>query len=451
MKKKYFALLCLSLLISCSLYAQVDSTKKQVKKETKKKGWTLGLLPVVAFDADLGLQYGGLINLFNYGDPSTYPVYKHSIKIEISRFTRGTGVNQLFYDSKYLLPKNIRITADLSYLTEKTLDFYGFNGYRAYYNPDFTDENSSDYISRVYYRHERKMFRFLTDFQGKLYKEHLRWLAGINFFDIKTGSVDTAKLNKGKSQDSKLPYTDCLYDKYVKWGIIPENEKDGGTISMLKLGVIYDTRDNESNPMSGIWTEALVASAPSLFGLNKLPYTKIVITHRAYYTLVEKKVSFAYRVSFQGTISGKTPFFMQPYMISSYTAATKSDGLGGAKSLRGVLRNRVVGDDIAFANLELRWKAWKTVVAGQNVYIGVNLFSDGGMVVKEIKVDQAKVPGYEHRADYFDEKTDKLHITYGAGLRLVLNENFVVAIDYGRAVNKKDGPGGFYININNLF
>ena len=36
---------------------------------------------------------------------------------------RVGGINQLFFDSKYLLPYNLRITADLSYLTEHGLEF----------------------------------------------------------------------------------------------------------------------------------------------------------------------------------------------------------------------------------------------------------------------------------------------------------------------------------------
>ena len=39
----------------------------------------------------------------------------------------------------------------------------------------------------------------------------------------------------------------------------------------------------------------------------------------------------------------------------------------------------------------------------------------------------------------------------GAGLRIALNENFILAIDYGFATNKQDGLKGLYINVGNLF
>ncbi len=39
----------------------------------------------------------------------------------------------------------------------------------------------------------------------------------------------------------------------------------------------------------------------------------------------------------------------------------------------------------------------------------------------------------------------------GAGLRLVMNQNFVIAVDFGKAFNEQDGNIGFYIGLNYLF
>jgi hypothetical protein len=409
------------------------------------------LLPVVAYDADLGFQYGGLVNFFNYGDGSTYPAYKHSIYVEVSRYTRGSGVNQLLYDSKYLLPKKIRITAEINYLTEQALDFYGFNGYRAAYFPDFEDQNSSHYISRMFYRHERNTFRLVADFQGQIRENKLRWLAGFSHFNVAVGKVDIDKLNDGRDPEDMLPDTAGLYDKYVDWGIIEQKEKDGGQVEMLKLGLIYDTRDQEANAMKGIWTEMIFATCPSWLGNKDYPFTKLALTHRQYFTLLPKKLSFVYRIGYQGTIAGRAPFYMQPYMISSYSVVSKSDGLGGAKTIRGVLRNRVVGDDIAYTNLELRWKFYKRIISGQNVYLMLIGFADAGMVLDEIDVDKSNIPYSEYLYDYFEMKGDCLHGAGGLGLRIVLNENFIIAADYGFSFDKRNGSGGLYINTKNLF
>ncbi len=54
---------------------------------------------------------------------------------------------------------------------------------------------------------------------------------------------------------------------------------------------------------------------------------------------------------------------------------------------------------------------------------------------------------------YFDfsYENDKLHPSVGAGLRIGWNENFIIAVDYGFALDKQDGLRGLYINFGNLF
>ena len=67
------------------LYAQpADSLTSAGKgvKEKVKTGLSFGALPAVAFDSDLGFQYGLLGNLFQYGDGTTYPDYRWSLYAE---------------------------------------------------------------------------------------------------------------------------------------------------------------------------------------------------------------------------------------------------------------------------------------------------------------------------------------------------------------------------------
>ena len=45
-----------------------------------------------------------------------------------------------------------------------------------------------------------------------------------------------------------------------------------------------------------------------------------------------------------------------------------------------------------------------------------------------------------------------MHLSAGGGLRLILNRNFIIAIDYGRAFNKQDNAkGSFYVNTGYIF
>ena len=87
----------------------------------------------------------------------------------------------------------------------------------------------------------------------------------------------------------------------------------------------------------------------------------------------------------------------------------------------------------------------------QNFYLAANTFIDCGQVTKKIDISKMQIPPTVNISDYFNTGAEKLHTSYGAGLRLVMNYNFVIAMDYGIASNKQDGDSGIYIGLNYLF
>jgi len=180
MKKTTSFLIALFLLASIPIIAQ-EETKE---KEKVKTGWSFGAIPVVAYDSDIGFKYGGLVNVYDYGDGSQYPKFDQSFYFEWSRTTKGSGINQFTYDTEKLIP-GVRMLFEASYLTEKALDFYGFNGYNAYYNSSFEDQDDPDYKSRMFYRMDRSMLRLKTDFIGKLPVENLKWFGGVEYYNNK--------------------------------------------------------------------------------------------------------------------------------------------------------------------------------------------------------------------------------------------------------------------------
>jgi hypothetical protein len=113
------------------------------------------------------------------------------------------------------------------------------------------------------------------------------------------------------------------------------------------------------------------------------------------------------------------------------------------------MRNRVVGDGFLYGNAEFRWKVAHFNWINNNFYIGLNAFTDLGKVTKKIELP-ANIAGIAG-PDYFKPDAEKFHSTYGAGLRVVMNENFVIAADYGIATNERDGSSGMYIGLNYLF
>ena len=435
-----------------TLSSQAQEEEKKTKTENIKKGWNLGALPVVSYNSDLGFQYGALVNLYHYGDGSKYPTYNHSLYFEASWYTKGSGIFRFYYDSEELI-KGIRVSADVSYIPDQAYSFLGLNGYDAVYNHAWEETSSDDYRSRLFYRQKREFFRVKLDFQGKMVG-NLNWLAGFNLFSIYTTSVDIEHLNKGKSEGDMLPDTLGLYDKYVEWGIIPESEASGGLLTNFKLGMVYDSRDNEPNPMRGIWTEIILIGAAKPLSNMETGFTKLVVTHRQYFTLVKERLSFVYRLGLQTTIFGKAPYYVEPIMYMSKMNGAGSEGLGGAKTLRGILRNRVVGDGIVYGNFEFRWKAIYANWFNQNLYFAFSAFFDSGRVIKNYEVE-SKVTGVDYspdvEANYFAFGTESFHNSIGGGLHIAMNQNFILAIDYGKALNEQDGNSGIYIGMNFLF
>lgn len=440
------SLLCISILIP-KTFSQKDS----LDLENIKSGWSFGAVPAIAYDSDIGFKYGGVVNFYDYGDGTIYPGYKHSLYLEWSRTTKGSGINQFTYDSKYLIP-GVRTSAEVSYLTEQALDFYGFNGYESYYNSDLESDDNPGYLSRMFYRQDRKLLRIRTDFQGPIIKNKLNWLAGFSHYGTALDTVDIAVLNEGKDLEDQLPPVQGgLFGDYRRWGILPEDQVDGGNTNLLKFGLVWDTRDNEPNPMTGLWTELQFLLAPKFLGNGDLNYSRMVLTHRQYFTLVPKIVNLAYRVSYQAKLTGEMPFYMLPFVFNSAPQMTR-DGLGGSKTMRGVLRNRVVGEDFFYGNLEIRWKVIRTVILNQNVYIALAGFVDGGMITGKYEL-QDPDPAYEEEANAWLALGDdeSLHLSYGAGVHLALNENFILSVDYGMASDPRDGKNGLYIGLNFLF
>jgi len=449
---KKLAILSFIVLFAIPMMAQdADSTKaKKIKK-----GWSLGALPVISYDSDLGFQYGLLGSVYHYGDGSRFPEYDHMFYVEGSMFTKGSGIFRFAYESDRLI-KGVRLNFDISYIPDDAYDFIGFNGYESVYNQTWIEQEDENYQSRMFYKQKRNMFRTRVDVLGKLGVKNLYWSSGIEFYHMDISSVNINKLNKGQEGDDLLPTTEevpGLYENYQEWGLITPETAKGGMVVGLKGGLVFDSRDNRSHPTKGIWTEAGLFFAPSFINDVDEGYLKFYLTHRQYFNIIKNKLTFAYRIGYQTSLVNKGPWYTDQLLVTSALRGAFSEGLGGARSLRGIKRNRVVGDGVLYGNLELRWKVISFDLFNQAFYIGLNGFTDGGQVVKLIPTKSTIETNVdsEIRDDYFDLGAESLHTSWGLGLKIAMNENFILGIDYGRVFSDKDGGSGIYIGLNYLF
>ncbi len=477
--KKYIFTLILGLFCATTLLAQeaentleADATNK--KTEIIKTGYNFGPLPAVAFDADKGFQLGALLNIYDFGDGSTYPNTRQQWYFEASFFTKGSQLFVVSYDNRFSIP-GVRLSSTFTLTNDKAMDFYGFNGYMSYYDHEKValgkdKENHDNYIYTPKYRVNRLALLFKTDFTGNIWKNKLFWEAGYHLSYIKQGYKDQQALNLDKINKNKEEYkmfpTDepTIFDLYRQWGIISEEEAWGGFNSTIRLGMLYDTRDKEGSPSRGIWAEAHAMLAPKWLGTTN-PYYRYSATFRHYLPIVKNDIlTFAYRLNYEGTIGKSAPYYVLPF-ITVMGASYDRDGMGGYRTIRGLMRNRVQGLDIASYNVELRWRFVNFALWNQNIAFGLSTFSDGTMVTRNydmsFKGDEKYRASYdEYMAHSGNRTSDRPHITVGGGLRFIMNHNFIVAFEYGLPVSKfskdpliknQDGNGAFYINTGFLF
>jgi hypothetical protein len=442
LRKKISVLL---LLLFCLSIQFINGQERQ--KEKTKKGWTFGFFPAFGYDPNVGAKYGGYLNLYDYGDGTNYPKYNQYLHFEWSRTTKGQATRQLTFDTRTLIPR-IRLMAEATYITDKVFSFYGVNGYNSYYNSAFTSKSSPLYRSSVFYGNQRALTKVKLELMGKLKVNSLKWFCGFEYMNTRLDTVDIGNLNKGRDPGKYLPSVGGgLYGNYIRWGLIPHEQADGGQTGIFKIGAIYDTRNADTNPMKGLWTEMQLLLSPGFLsdGFN---YARIDLTHRQFITIIPELLNFAYRVSWQGKIVGKMPVYMLPLAYNSAPQVTVS-GLGGNSTIRGVLRNRIAGEDFAYWNAELRWKVFRTVIFNQNIYLCLIGFTDGGMVTGKYRLPEITDP--EGLAWLAMGGEERPHISYGTGAYLVINGNFAIKSDFGWAVDKRDGSRGTYIGIGYLF
>jgi len=150
--------------------------------------------------------------------------------------------------------------------------------------------------------------------------------------------------------------------------------------------------------------------------------------------------------------------FYRSQVITSLLTGATNEGLGGSSTLRGVLRNRVIGDGVAYGNFELRWKPIHFTLFNQESYVGLTLFYDAGIVTQKVALPENLASTFDTGpytqdtySDYFNPGEEKLHQTVGISIMPVWGQNFVIAVDIGKALNQQDGNIGFSIGLNYLF
>ena len=435
-------LLMLALLLAAGGFAQ-DKPKKAKKEKTYnekgeiiKTGWNIGPLPVVGFDSDLGFQYGACVDFFNFGDGTRYPRYNYKFNVEVSRYTKGSGVFRFYADMPYLI-KDTKLFFDLTYNYSKKFEFFGFNGFEA-----STFDPYEDFNKDGYHFIKRNTLRFVGSMQRPLrFLPNLNWVAGLAYYNVVTD-----RINLEGYEDQVT-----LYENYVDADIIKENEKNGGNIAQLRLGLNYDSRDHNSDPSKGIYAEYTLTGSSDFIDGNG--YNSLIQTFmwRHYVPIYKDKLTFAYRLGVQHKIAGNVPWYMINNINTPFFQKMYTEGLGGVVTMRGVNRNGVLGDGFVLGNAELRWHFLDFKFINQNWQLALSPFFDAGMIIQPFREKELKEADIENVELYSGDK-EGIHTSAGLGFKIIMNRNMILGVDAGRALDPRDGEKvKIFVGFNYIF
>ena len=342
----------------------------------------------------------------------------------------------------------MRFNASVTYVNDPMYNFWGFNGTPALQNYDLC-ANKESYLHLGtdgqqhginYYGMSRKMFRALANVQGRI-TDNLNWAAGLNFWNWQMGDMRESAKN-----DNRYDTDVTLYKAYQAIDAIHADEAAGGNALEINAGAVYDTRDIEAAPNKGIWAEAYLNG-------NVLDhrYLKACAYFRHYITLPVHLFKagdpvFAYRLAWQQTIAGETPFYMIQNVPLLVQRNMISEGFGSYNTIRGIRENRILAEGFAWANMELRIKLVSFKLLNQFFYIAVNPFFDAGMVTKGyrenafegVKSIDSKLLALGIEPKIYDtSKAGEVVTSVGAGLKIAMNQNFIVSVETAHCFYKE--------------
>ncbi|MCG8699486.1 MAG: BamA/TamA family outer membrane protein [Bacteroidales bacterium] len=414
-----------------------DSTIFQSDNYIQKTGYNIAPLPEFMYDPFIGLYLGVNATIFDFGDGKKYPNFYKSLNINAAYGTKGKTNFSLKFRSYY----DFILESYAGYTRSTSLPFYGFNGYQTYFNTDFQNSKQESYITKPFYNIDQTEYRLNATIQDTLGNSFFNWKVGFDmrYYNIKR--VDIQKMNKGISEADRVPDTLTLYDRFVDWGLIDEG-KDGGWANYLLASIVYDSRDRLTNPQSGIYSELTFRYSPRFLG-NYSSALQLCAVHRQYFTLIPERLSFAYRLRYDGTF-GDLPFYMRNIL------ADDAYGIGGGWTLWGIHQNRVMANQFALANLELRAKLIRFTFINQNWYIAAVPIFHTGYLLEEMKLDLSSID-IEEQNQFFRKDYGRWYHSFGIGAKIVLNENTVIGCDWARAANPQAGGNALYIGMGYSF
>jgi hypothetical protein len=365
-------------------------------------GWEFTGIPTVNWDADEKFGYGAAVELYRYG--AACQQYCVTLQPTVFLTTGGRRDFTLFADAPSLAG-GWRVSAFAGSEQQLATPYYGLGN-----DTDFS-ESLQEEPNPYFYRFGRTRRQGWVTLQHRIGALPLRMLIGTG---IAHTTIDTVPYDSGT--------TLLASNLRTRAGQID------GWSNYVRAGLVWDTRDRETGTHRGTWSELLVQRIDKALGSDE-SYTRWTVTDRRYIPLGARH-TFANRILVQG-VSGDAPFYD---LNDIQTSFKQQEGLGGAKTIRGIPKNRYAGKGLAFWNAELRRQQATFGMLGKPSSLVLLAFLDAGRV-------------WNGPPDLTSLASD-LHLGYGGGVRLGWGQNFTIAVDAGHS-SQSTLP--IYIGLGYLF
>lgn len=413
----------------------IASEKKLPAEELaeKKEGVYLTGVPDISSDPVNGIGYGGEGTLYFNGkrtDPFfEYTPYRGAVTFALFNTTRNQREFKVGWDIPYVFDSKWRLRGEVAFEVNPNLLYFGIDEnslkHLSYYpngdstiaevhNANYTAyENSLRGTNQFYNTYTKQEAIINLSAERSYLQGRLRWLIGYEIAWLKLTPFSGHSMLRDDFNSGKIR------------GV------GANSVSFIQTGLIYDTRDLETDPSNGTFAEITNELSLKAIGSN-FTFNKTFAHYNFYKKLFPKyfkKLIIAGRIA-MGYTAGKAPFFEYQ---DQWTSEGSIEGLGGGQTIRGYKQSRFLAPVMQFSNLEMRYRFAQFKFLKQGFAFSAVPFFDAG--------------GVWNSMDRVITHLNNLRTSEGLGLRIAWNVNTILRFDY--AFSKEDHQ--FFFQLQHAF
>lgn len=386
----------------------------------KKEGWFITGLPQVSSDPVNGFGIGGDGYLYLNGNKHD-PFLPYRTKFEAHLFATNKSQQELalavdvpyLFDSKWRLrgEATIEDNPNLLYFgqTARTMNALSFGG-KTY--PTYTGYENAIGADPLFNTYRKREAILNISAERSMMDSKVRLVGG---FEV--AKVDVSTVGSGAS---------LLAQEKNSQGVLGVGDN---LVTILQLGIVYDTRDLEPDPSRGLFIELTEELSSSVIG-SSFDFAKTFL-HAKYFVPVLPSVFnhlvFAARGAL-GSTAGQAPFFEYQ---DGWSTEGSIEGLGGLRTLRGFKQNRFLARWMGYLNFEARYRLFEGDLWNQHFAVMAVPFFDLGRVWD--KFSDLGLSGFRANG--------------GGALRIAWNQSTILMFDY--AMSNEDRQ--FFFNFGHIF